>query len=64
MTAIHLQLQDIWTSEILKAHADGGSEGKAKVDVNAWLNKVTLDIIGLAGACAICRRGSTTHRRT
>lgn len=43
------QLQDIWTAEIMKAHDDGGKEGKAKVDVNAWLNKVTLDIIGLAG---------------
>ncbi|ETW77079.1 cytochrome P450 monooxygenase 80 [Heterobasidion irregulare TC 32-1] len=43
------QLQDIWTAEIMKAHDDDGKEGKAKVDVNAWLNKVTLDIIGLAG---------------
>lgn len=47
----------------MKAHDGGGKEGKAKVDVNAWLNKVTLDIIGLAGACAINGRGLTTHTR-
>ncbi|KZT18878.1 cytochrome P450 [Neolentinus lepideus HHB14362 ss-1] len=39
-----LQLRDIWLSEISKS---GGEQ--ANVDAVAWLSKLTLDVIGLAG---------------
>ncbi|TFY74216.1 hypothetical protein EWM64_g9797, partial [Hericium alpestre] len=40
------QLRDIWNAEIAQAKF---TDGKAKVDVLSWLNKATLDVIGLAG---------------
>lgn len=38
-----LELRDIWEEQI---HSQGGT---ANIDVMPWLNRVTLDIIGLAG---------------
>ncbi|TFY74075.1 hypothetical protein EWM64_g9937, partial [Hericium alpestre] len=40
------QLHDIWNAEIAQAEL---TNGKAKMDVLSWLNKATLDVIGLAG---------------
>jgi hypothetical protein len=39
------QLRDIWAAQVAKS--DGGV---ARIEVLSWLNKATLDIIGLAGA--------------
>ncbi|KAI0045156.1 cytochrome P450 [Auriscalpium vulgare] len=41
-----VQMRDILTSEI--PHTPRG-DGKLEIDVFAWMNKLTLDIIGLAG---------------
>ncbi|THH10021.1 hypothetical protein EW146_g8504 [Bondarzewia mesenterica] len=37
------KLRDLWTTELTT------SNGKATIDVMGWLNKMTLDVIGLAG---------------
>ncbi|KAJ7734831.1 cytochrome P450 [Mycena metata] len=42
-TATSIQLRDIWAAEAAK------SGGVARIEVLSWLNKATLDIIGLAG---------------
>jgi hypothetical protein len=42
-----LQLRDIWLE---KASNSEREDGRHRVDVFPWLNKVTLDIIGLTGA--------------
>ena len=39
----HLQLCDIWSSEIVK------HDGEARIECLSWMSRVTLDIIGLAG---------------
>ncbi|KAJ7839965.1 cytochrome P450 [Mycena olivaceomarginata] len=39
-----IQLRDIWAAQVAKS--DGGV---ARIEVLSWLNKATLDIIGLAG---------------
>jgi hypothetical protein len=42
----HLKkLRDIWAAESSK-HG-----GLVRIDVLAWLNKMTLDVIGLSGTC-------------
>lgn len=38
------QLRDLWTAEISKS-----TDETTKVNIVTWLNKTTLDIIGLAG---------------
>jgi hypothetical protein len=38
-----LQLRDIWSREIAK------QDGVARIECLTWMNRVTLDIIGLAG---------------
>jgi hypothetical protein len=43
---IILQLREIWTDLISKSTR---KDGKLGLDSFTWLNKVTLDIIGLAG---------------
>jgi hypothetical protein len=40
-----IKLRDIWLVESLK------HSGSSRIDVLSWLNKLTLDVIGLAGAC-------------
>ena len=44
--AIILQLREIWTDLISKSTR---KDGKLGFDAFTWLNKVTLEIIGLAG---------------
>ncbi|KAI0058332.1 cytochrome P450 [Artomyces pyxidatus] len=41
-----IELRDIWLSKISQSTR---KDGRVKLDVFNWLNKVTLDIIGLAG---------------
>ncbi|KAF8836617.1 hypothetical protein BDN67DRAFT_1014555 [Paxillus ammoniavirescens] len=42
--AIHLH--NLWSSEIANAAANPNG---ARLEVMSWLNKMTLDVIGLAG---------------
>ena len=46
----HLQLRDIWSREIVK------HDGEARIECLSWMNRATLDIIGLAGklSCPTC----------
>lgn len=41
-------MRDVLSS---KLQATSRKDGKLEVDIFKWLNKVTLDIIGLAGSC-------------
>src|ERR1700744_4900150 len=48
---IFLQLREIWVDLISKSTR---KDGKLNFDAFTWLNKVTLDIIGLAGDFSPC----------
>jgi len=41
-----IQLRDIWASEMSK---NASVVGSARIEVLSWLNRLTLDVIGLAG---------------
>jgi hypothetical protein len=41
-----LQLREIWADLVSKSSR---KDGRLRLDASGWLNKVTLDIIGLAG---------------
>ncbi|THH10018.1 hypothetical protein EW146_g8506 [Bondarzewia mesenterica] len=44
-----IQLRDIWVSQLSTVTSDGSERDRVKIDVSSWLNKMTLDVIGLAG---------------
>ncbi|KAJ6530019.1 cytochrome P450 [Mycena vulgaris] len=44
-----LQLRDVWSREITKSAATGDRKDSARIEVNAWVRRATLDMIGHAG---------------
>lgn len=51
-----MQLRDLWSSDIAKDSAATTTAG-ARIDVVPWLNRMTLDVIGLAGKLDVACRG-------
>ncbi|KAJ7879689.1 cytochrome P450 [Mycena leptocephala] len=45
-----LQLRDVWSREIAKSAATGDRKDSARIEITTWVRKVTLDMIGHAGA--------------
>ncbi|KAJ7137177.1 cytochrome P450 [Mycena epipterygia] len=44
-----LQLRDVWSREITKSVATGDRKDSARIEITAWVRRVTLDMIGHAG---------------
>ncbi|KAJ6530003.1 cytochrome P450 [Mycena vulgaris] len=44
-----LQLRDVWSREITKSAATGDRKDSARIEITAWVRRVTLDMIGHAG---------------
>jgi hypothetical protein len=40
----------VWIREITKSGASGNLKDSARIEVSAWVRRVTLDMIGHAGA--------------
>jgi hypothetical protein len=51
------KLRDVWMNECSKKDSDktseGEIEGKTQIEVLKWLSRMTLDVIGLAGASLV-----------